>query len=156
LSRVQIHSHPFTLVGYRFPYERMYLVPDCPSSAPHVLLYSRLRATLRVKHCSIELNIQMSKHERLSTRSSAQDAQHKMSSQVSARKLLLLHWRQHQGSPPSEQIEDTQVPRLKALMETTANGFQVGGYGPKGNEKFWLTKNSSAVCSDKMEAAQPL
>ena len=38
----------------------------------------------------------------------------------------------------------------------TANGFQVRGYGPEGHEKFWLTKSSAAVCSDTMEAAQPL
>ena len=74
-----------------------------------------------------------------------------MSSQVSARKLLLLHWRQHQGSPPSEQIEDTQVPTLKALMET-ANGFEVGGYGPKGK----VLAHKKLCSSDKMEAAQPL
>ena len=77
LSRVQIHSHPFTLVGYRLPYERMYLVPDCPSS-PHVLLVACEQpcesSTVRVEHPNVQ----------------ARDAQHKMSSQVSARKLLLL------------------------------------------------------------------
>jgi len=58
------------------------------------------------------------------------------------------------GTPPPGQTEDTQVPGLKVLMETA--GFQVGGYDPEGNEKFWFTKNSASVCSDTMEAAQPL
>ena len=50
----------------------------------------------------------------------AQEAQHKMSSQATARQLLLQH---HQCCPPPEQIKDTQVPRLKVFMKTTEIGL---------------------------------
>jgi len=87
----------------------------------------------------------MSKHEMLSTRCLAKFRLASCSfSEAASRQSTFRTDRRYTG------------PKVEALMETTANGFQVGGYGPKGNEQFWLTKNSSAVCSDKMEAAQPL
>ena len=64
ITNIHVHVPQLGLPGSSC----IYLVPDCPSFAPHVSFYGTSWATWRVKQCSIELDIQKSKRKRLSTK----------------------------------------------------------------------------------------
>ena len=68
----------------------MFQVPEHPISAPPVLRHSRSWATSGVKHCSTDLNVQNSKHKRLSARSGQVfSSQATPSSRIGARSPIL-------------------------------------------------------------------